>query len=134
MAALKGYAMTFFRTALASLAPLALAACVTSSAEPRQVALETDLLIVRMSDGTVCYGPAPGGEGVTSWSGRLQDCAWTYAYTVEIDESSNPVRYFLQEVLDALGGGGLLSLIAEVTITSADGTTRVFQTPEREED
>jgi hypothetical protein len=99
-------------------------------AVPQQVDLDADLLNVRMSDGTVCRGPAPGPDARTGWSGRLQDCAWDYPYTVEIDPGTNPLRFVLVEVF----GEALFSPLAEVTITPADGRPRVFQTPDRDED
>jgi len=114
--------------AVLTLASLGLAACVMTSAEPRQVDLEADLLTVRMSDGSTCLGRAPVGGAPEGWSGRLQDCAWDYPYTVEIDSRTNPVRFILTEVF---GESGLISPIADVTITVPSGRARVFQMPER---
>jgi hypothetical protein len=117
---------------LGALAALtALAACDTGPARPDRVDLDRSLLRVAMTDGSTCLGPAPGGGGVEAWSGRLQDCPWPYAYTVEIDPRSNPVRYVLEEVLGAVGADDLLSPIATVTITGPEGRQTVFATPER---
>jgi len=119
------------RFALTALAPVVLVACAIGPAEPRQVALDANLLTVRMSDGSTCLGPAPSTGAEAGWSGRLQDCPWDYAYTVEIDEGTNPIRLILTEVF---GEFGLLSPVADVTITDATGRDRVFQTPDRGED
>lgn len=127
--------MPRFRAPLWILLPVALAACASVPAVPQRVDLDADLLSVRMSDGTTCLGPAPGAEAAAGWSGRLQGCAWDYAYTVEIDPGTNPMRFIFEEVFGALGLEGVLSPLAEVTITGADGRPRVFRSPpEPEED
>jgi hypothetical protein len=119
------------RYAIALTATLAtLAACATGPATPRSVSLEADMLTVAMSDASTCLGPAPATGAETGWSGRLTECPWTYAYTVEIDPGTNPISFLLQEVF----GDGFVSPVATVTITDATGRTRTFQTPERIED
>ena len=119
------------RHALALTATLVtLAACATGPATPTRASLEADLLTVTMSDGSTCLGPAPASGAETGWSGRLSGCRWDYAYTVEIDPGTNPIRFILQEVF----GEGILSPLATVTITDATGRTRSFESPERIED
>jgi hypothetical protein len=119
------------RHALALTATLAtLAACATGPATPTRVSLDPDLLTVAMSDGTTCRGPAPATGAETGWSGRLTGCPSGYAYTVEIDPGTNPIRFILTEVF----GAGILSPLATVTITDATGRTRSFQTPDRAHD
>jgi len=119
------------RHALALTATLAmLAACATGPATPIRVSLDADLLTVTMSDATTCRGPAPSTGAETGWSGRLTGCPWDYAYTVEIDPGTNPIRFILQEVF----GDSIVSPLATVTITDATGRTRSFETPERPED
>jgi hypothetical protein len=121
------------RTALALplIAPLALAACTSGPATPTVVQLDRDLLSVRMSDGATCRGPAPDGDRDAGWSGVLQDCPWDYGYTVAMDPQTNPLRLVLEEVLGAIGADGVLVPLATVTITGADGSARVFETPDR---
>jgi hypothetical protein len=119
------------RIALALTATLAmLAACGTGPATPARVTLEADLLTVAMSDASTCRGPAPATGAEAGWSGRLAGCPWDYAYTVEIDPGTNPIRFILQEVF----GDSIVSPLATVTITDATGRTRSFQTPERAAD
>ena len=63
-----------------------------------------------------------------SWNGTSTfTCPWEYAYTVEIDPGTNPIRFLLTEVF----GEGILSPLATVTITDATGHIRRFQTPDR---
>ena len=115
------------RRVLATSALLAtFAACATGPATPTRVTLDRDMLTVRMSDGATCRGPAPAEGAATGWSGRLGGCPWTYAYRVEIDPGTNPLRWILEEVL----GEGVLSPIATVTITEPSGRQRVFETPD----
>jgi hypothetical protein len=119
------------RRAPASLLILAaLGACAIGPATPSRVTLDRSLLSVAMSDGSTCLGPAPAQGAETGWSGRLAECRWGYAYAVEIDPRTNPVRFVLEEIF----GDRIIGPIATVTITDATGRTRVFQTPERVED
>jgi hypothetical protein len=119
------------RIALALTATLAtLASCATGPATPARVTLEADLLTVTMSDATTCRGPAPATGADTGWSGRLSGCPSSYAYTVEIDPGTNPVRFLLTEVF----GEGIVSPLATVTITDATGRTRSFQSPDGADD
>jgi hypothetical protein len=114
----------------AALTLATLAACAVGSAAPTQVTLDRDLLSVRMSDGSICEGAAPGEGAEGGWSGTLTGCPWAYAYAIEIDPRTNPVRFVLEEVL----GDRIIGPLAAVTITDASGRARVFQTPERLED
>ncbi len=115
-------------TRFALLPAAALAACASAAPQPAQVSLTDTLLTVRMSNGTICQGPAPA-EGLTSWSGQLQDCPTPFAYSVEIDPGTNPTRFILEELLTSLGGEALFAPFATVEITSDTGVTRTFVSP-----
>lgn len=108
---------------------LTLTACAQSPARPVSVDLTRDLLEVRMSDETVCSGPAPAEGAEAGWSGRFEGCAWPYAYDVAIEPGANPLRFALQEVFAAIGLEDALAPLAQVTITDSTGRARVFASP-----
>jgi hypothetical protein len=104
----------------------ALGACAIGPAMPSRVTLDRSLLTVAMSDGSTCRGPAPAQGAETGWSGMLTGCPWAYAYGVEIDPRTNPVRFIFEEIF----GDRLIGPLATVTITDGTGRARVFQSPE----
>lgn len=114
------------RAIASSLTLAALAACATGPATPTDVSLDRSLLTVAMSDASTCRGPAPAQGAETGWSGTLTGCPWPYAYTVEIDPRTNPLRFVLEEVF----GDSIIAPVATVTITDATGRARTFQSPE----
>ncbi|MBO6603600.1 hypothetical protein [Rhodophyticola sp.] len=113
---------------LTTAAALALAACTVGPPRPLSVSLTDTTITVPMSNGTTCTDTAPPGAAA-GWSGRLQGCPTAYAYTVEIDDRTNPVRYVLEEIFTALGGPDVIAPLATVTITDGTGRTRTFASP-----
>lgn len=113
---------------LPTAAALALAACTIGPPRPLSVSLTDTTITVPMSNGTTCTDTAPPGAA-TGWTGRLQGCPTAYAYTVEIDDRTNPVRYVLEEIFTALGGPDVIAPLATVTITDGTGRTRTFASP-----
>ncbi|QBY01054.1 hypothetical protein E2K80_10220 [Rhodophyticola sp. CCM32] len=116
-------------TILTAAALIALSACSIGPARPLSVALTETNITVPMSNGTTCRDTASPGAG-NQWSGNLQGCPTPYAYTVEIDPGTNPVRYILQEIFTALGNPDVIAPVARVTITDDTGRTRVFASPQ----
>ena len=113
---------------LISAVALGLTACATTPPRPLSVSLTDTNLTGPMSNGTTCTGTAPEGAA-TGWSGTLQNCPTPYAYTVEIDPGTNPVRFILEEIFTALGGPDVIAPLATVTITDQTGRTRTFASP-----
>lgn len=115
--------------ALSLVSVVALSACAAlPPPRPESVEVSRSGIEVTLTDRSTCIGIAPDGQP-DSWSGTLQGCPVPYAYAVEIDPRTNPVRYLLEEVI-----GLTVAPIATVTITDVDGRSRVFASPEPRED
>lgn len=107
----------------------ALAACAINPAEPVSINLTDDRLRVQMSDGSRCFGVRPEGDPYT-WTGTLTDCPWPFAYRVEIDPGTNPLRFVLEEFTTSVGLDTLISPVARVEVIDANGRTRIFGSPD----
>lgn len=98
---------------------------------PQRAVLDRgEVLYIVMSNREVCEGPRPADAASASeWNGVLENCAYPFAYTVEDDDLTNPVRIVLDEVTEALGAPDLLQPETRVTVTNADGKTYIFRGP-----
>ncbi len=104
-----------------------LAGCVPllSDPVPQAARLSSEILTLRLSDGTVCR---------TTWTvaggaGRLEHCGPGYDYAVRVVEDPNLLRQMFTGMTAALGAEGLVPPMAEVVITDAAGQQYVFVSP-----
>ncbi|MFZ0096904.1 MAG: hypothetical protein WAK98_00335 [Gemmobacter sp.] len=113
------------RTATVAMTLALLAACGASqrSAQPISVRLDAERLYVRMDDGSRCSVPRNGEAG------RFERCGGGMDWTVQ-EHEPNVLRRALESGLTLVGAQGILSPMATITITAADGTRNVFELPD----
>ncbi len=109
------------RTATVALSLTLLAAC--GALEPISVSLDAERLYVRMDDGSRCSIPRKGDAG------RVDRCGGGIDWTV-VEHEPNVLRRALESGLTLVGAQGILSPMATITITAADGTRNVFELPD----
>lgn len=113
------------RTATVAMTLALLAACgaLDRSAQPISVSLDAERLHVRMDDGSRCSIPRKGDAG------RVEVCGGGIDWAVQ-EHEPNVLRRALESGLTLVGAQGILSPMATITITAADGTRNVFELPD----
>ena len=81
--------------------------------------LTDDTLTIAMSNGTICKADLRAGKG--------EACG--YHYVVAVDAAANPLRKIAQELVLAVGAKNLLTPMAKVTLTDAEGRAQTYVSP-----
>lgn len=115
--------LTLAATVALSLTLLAACGALDRSAQPVSVSLDAERLYVRMDDGSRCSIPRKGDAG------RVERCGGGIDWTVQ-EHEPNVLRRALESGLTLVGAQGILSPMATITITAADGTRNVFDLPD----